>query len=234
MPNFTHRNEQIFAMSVKSQLERVRATLPEGVTLVAVSKTHPIEAIEEAYAAGQRIFGESRPQELRAKYEALPHDIEWHLIGHLQTNKVKYIAPFVAMIHSVDSERLAEAIQAQAAKCNRTIDVLLEIHVAEEASKSGWAIEELRAAVASGLFERLTNVRVRGVMGIATNTDDEARVVADFAQLAAYKAEFATYFGEQFDTLSMGMSDDYPAAIAAGSTMVRIGSTIFGARDYSK
>ncbi|MBP3612941.1 MAG: YggS family pyridoxal phosphate-dependent enzyme [Rikenellaceae bacterium] len=221
-------------MSVKSQLERVRATLPEGVTLVAVSKTHPIEAIAEAYEAGQRVFGESRPQELRAKYEALPHDIEWHMIGHLQTNKIKYIAPFVAMIHSVDSERLAEAIQVQAAKCNRTIDVLLEIHVAEEESKSGWAIEELRAVVASGLFERLPNVRVRGVMGIATNTDDEARIAADFAQLAAYKAEFAAHFGEQFDTLSMGMSDDYPAAIAAGSTMVRIGSTIFGARDYSK
>ncbi|MBQ9146575.1 MAG: YggS family pyridoxal phosphate-dependent enzyme [Rikenellaceae bacterium] len=221
-------------MSVKSQLERVRATLPEGVTLVAVSKTHPIEAIAEAYEAGQRVFGESRPQELRAKYEALPHDIEWHMIGHLQTNKIKYIAPFVAMIHSVDSERLAEAIQVQAAKCNRTIDVLLEIHVAEEESKSGWAIEELRAAVASGLFERLPNVRVRGVMGIATNTDDEARIAADFAQLAAYKAEFEAHFGEQFDTLSMGMSDDYPAAIAAGSTMVRIGSTIFGARDYSK
>lgn len=221
-------------MSVKSQLERVRATLPEGVTLVAVSKTHPIEAIAEAYEAGQRVFGESRPQELRAKYEALPHDIEWHMIGHLQTNKIKYIAPFVAMIHSVDSERLAEAIQVQAAKCNRTIDVLLEIHVAEEESKSGWAIEELRATVASGLFERLPNVRVRGVMGIATNTDDEARIAADFAQLAAYKAEFTTYFGEQFDTLSMGMSDDYSAAIAAGSTMVRIGSTIFGARDYSK
>lgn len=221
-------------MSVKSQLERVRATLPEGVTLVAVSKTHPIEAIAEAYEAGQRVFGESRPQELRAKYEALPQDIEWHMIGHLQTNKIKYIAPFVAMIHSVDSERLAEAIQVQAAKCNRTIDVLLEIHVAEEESKSGWAIEELRAAVASGLFERLPNVRVRGVMGIATNTDDEARIAADFAQLAAYKAEFVAHFGERLDTLSMGMSDDYPAAIAAGSTMVRIGSTIFGARDYSK
>lgn len=221
-------------MSVKSQLERVRATLPKEVTLVAVSKTHPIEAIAEAYEAGQRVFGESRPQELRAKYEALPHDIEWHMIGHLQTNKIKYIVPFVAMIHSVDSERLAEAIQVQAAKCNRTIDVLLEIHVAEEESKSGWAIEELRAAVESGLFERLPNVRVRGVMGIATNTDDEARIAADFAQLAAYKAEFAAHFGEQFDTLSMGMSDDYPAAIAAGSTMVRIGSTIFGARDYSK
>lgn len=221
-------------MSVKSQLERVRATLPEGVTLVAVSKTHPIEAIAEAYEAGQRVFGESRPQELRAKYEALPHDIEWHMIGHLQTNKIKYIAPFVALIHSVDSERLAEAIQVQAAKCNRTIDVLLEIHVAAEESKSGWAIEDLRAAVASGVFEGLPNVRVRGVMGIATNTDDEARIAADFAQLNAYKEEFAPHFGEQFDTLSMGMSDDYPAAIAAGSTMVRIGSTIFGERDYSK
>ncbi len=221
-------------MSVKSQLECVRATLPEGVTLVAVSKTHPIEAIAEAYEAGQRVFGESRPQELRAKYEALPYDIEWHMIGHLQTNKIKYIAPFVALIHSVDSERLAEAIQVQAAKCNRTIDVLLEIHVAAEESKSGWTIKDLRAAVASGLFERLPNVRVRGVMGIATNTDDERRVAADFAQLNAYKEELALHFGEPFDTLSMGMSDDYPAAIAAGSTMVRIGSTIFGERDYSK
>ncbi|MBQ5371348.1 MAG: YggS family pyridoxal phosphate-dependent enzyme [Rikenellaceae bacterium] len=212
----------------------MRAALPEGVTLVAVSKTHPIEAIVEAYEAGQRVFGESRPQELRAKYEALPHDIEWHMIGHLQTNKIKYIAPFVAMIHSVDSERLAEAIQVQAAKCNRTIDVLLEIHVAEEESKSGWAIEDLRAAVASGLFERLPNVRVRGVMGIATNTDDMERIVSDFVQLRIYKEELAAHFGEQFDTLSMGMSDDYPTAIAAGSTMVRIGSTIFGERDYSK
>ncbi|MBR5825128.1 MAG: YggS family pyridoxal phosphate-dependent enzyme [Paludibacteraceae bacterium] len=221
-------------MSVKSQLERVRVTLPEGVTLVAVSKTHPVEAIAEAYEAGQRIFGESRPQELRAKYEALPRDIEWHMIGHLQTNKVKYIAPFVTLIHSVDSERLAEAIQVQAAKCGRTIDVLLEIHVAAEESKSGWAIDDLRTAVASGLFERLPNVRVRGVMGIATNTDDMERVSADFVQLRIYKEELAPYFGEQFDTLSMGMSDDYPTAIAAGSTMVRIGSTIFGARGYSK
>ena len=221
-------------MSVKSQLERVRATLPEGITLVAVSKTHPVEAIAEAYEAGQRVFGESRPQELRAKYEALPRDIEWHMIGHLQTNKIKYIVPFVSLIHSVDSERLAEAIQVQAAKCNRTIDVLLEIHVAEEESKSGWAIEDLRAAVASGLFERLPNVRVRGVMGIATNTDDMERVSADFVKLRIYKEELAAYFGEQFDTLSMGMSDDYPTAIAAGSTMVRIGSTIFGERDYSK
>ena len=204
-------------MSVKSQLERVRVTLPEGVTLVAVSKTHPIEAIKEAYEGLKKI-----EQEL------------YDMIGHLQTNKIKYIAPFVAMIHSVDSERLAEAIQVQAAKCNRTIDVLLEIHVAEEESKSGWAIEDLRAAVASGLFERLPNVRVRGVMGIATNTDDAERIVSDFVQLRIYKEELAAHFGEQFDTLSMGMSDDYPAAIAAGSTMVRIGSTIFGERDYSK
>lgn len=221
-------------MSVKSQLERVRVTLPEGVTLVAVSKTHPVEAIAEAYDAGQRVFGESRPQELRVKYEALPHDIEWHMIGHLQTNKVKYIASFVTLIHSVDSERLAEVIQAQAAKYGRTIDVLLEIHVAAEESKSGWAIDDLRAVVASGLFERLPNVRVRGVMGIATNTDDMERVSADFVQLRIYKEELAAHFGEQFDTLSMGMSDDYPTAIAAGSTMVRIGSTIFGERDYSK
>ena len=221
-------------MSIAAQIASLRRQLPEGVTLVAVSKFHPVEALREAYDAGQRIFGESRPQEMCAKQAAMPADVEWHMIGHLQTNKVKYIAPFVSLIHSVDSERLAEAIQVQAAKCNRTIDVLLEIHVAEEESKSGWVIEELRAAVASGLFERLPNVRVRGVMGIATNTDDEARIAADFAQLAAYKAEFAAHFGEQFDTLSMGMSDDYPAAIAAGSTMVRIGSTIFGARDYSK
>ena len=219
-------------MSVKSQLERVRATLPEYVTLVAVSKTHPVEAIAEAYEAGQRIFGESRPQELRAKYEALPRDIEWHMIGHLQTNKVKYIAPFVTLIHSVDSERLAEAIQVQAAKCGRTIDVLLEIHVAAEESKSGWAIDDLRTAVASGLFERLPNVRVRGVMGIATNTDDMERVSADFVQLRIYKEELAPYFGEQFDTLSMGMSDDYPIAVQCGSTMVRVGSSIFGQRVY--
>ena len=157
-----------------------------------------------------------------------------HEIGNLQRNKVKYIIERASLIHSLDSLSLAEEIERQAAKCNRVIDCLLEIHVTAEESKSGWAIEDLRAAVASGLFERLPNVRVRGVMGIATNTDDEQRVAADFAQLHAYKEELALHFGEHFDTLSMGMSDDYPAAIAAGSTMVRIGSTIFGERDYSK
>lgn len=221
-------------MSVASQLLSVRESLPEGVTLVAVSKTHPIEAIAEAYEAGQRIFGESRPQELAAKYAALPHDIEWHMIGHLQTNKVKYIAPFVALIHSLDSARLAESIQREAAKCGRTIDVLLEIHVAAEQTKSGWDIDELRTTVASGFFDGLPDVRVRGVMGIATNTDDERRIADDFARLKSYMEEFRPIFGESFDTLSMGMSHDYPAAVAAGATMVRVGSLIFGERDYSK
>lgn len=219
---------------VTSQLTLVRESLPEGVTLVAVSKTHPAELIREAYDAGQRVFGESRPQELREKYEALPRDIEWHMIGHLQTNKVKYIAPFVALIHSVDSARLVEAIQMQAAKCGRVIDILLEIHVAEEETKSGWAPDELRAYLAGEPFAQLPNVRVRGVMGIATNTDDEAVVRRDFETLKGLFEELRPRFGEAFDTLSMGMSHDYRLAVACGATMVRVGSLIFGERDYSK
>ena len=221
-------------MSVAKQIEAVRATLKAGVELIAVSKTHPVEAIREAYEVGQRCFGESRPQELKAKYEALPKDIRWHMIGHLQTNKVKYIAPFVAMIESVDSERLCEAIEQQAAKCDRVIDCLLEIHVAQEESKTGWAWEELRAYVASGAFSAFPHLRVRGVMGIASNTEDEALIRRDFEALKAAFEELKPAFGEAFDTLSMGMSDDYPIAIACGSTSVRVGSLIFGARDYSK
>ena len=220
------------AMSIESQIKRFQGELPEGVKLLAVSKFHPVEAIVEAYEAGQRAFGESRPQELKQKYEVLPHDIEWHMIGHLQTNKVKYIAPFVHLIESLDSERLAEEIERQAAKCNRVIDCLLEIHVTNENSKSGWDYAELLAFVQSGGFERLPHIRVRGVMGMATFTDDEAVVRADFERLAACKAELAEYFGEEFDTLSMGMSDDYRLAIEYGSTEVRIGSTIFGERVY--
>ncbi len=219
-------------MSVAKQIEAVRATLKTGVELVAVSKTHPVEAIREAYEAGQRTFGESRPQELKSKYEALPKDIRWHMIGHLQTNKVKYIAPFVAMIESVDSERLCEAIEQQAAKCDRVIDCLLEIHVAQEESKTGWDMEELRAYVASGAFSAFPHIRVRGVMGIASNTEDEALIRRDFEALKAAFEELKPAFGEAFDTLSMGMSDDYPIAIACGSTSVRVGSLIFGARDY--
>ena len=219
-------------MSVENQIKRLHAALPEGVKLLAVSKFHPVEAIKEAYAAGQRAFGESRPQELKQKYELLPHDIEWHMIGHLQTNKVKYIAPFVHLIESLDSERLAEEIERQAAKCNRVIDCLLEIHVTEEESKSGWDYAELLAFVKRGGFASLPHIHLRGVMGMATFTDDESVVRADFERLAACKKELAEYFGDEFDTLSMGMSDDYPIAIEYGSTEVRIGSTIFGVREY--
>ena len=220
------------AMSIESQIKRFQGELPEGVKLLAVSKFHPVEAIVEAYEAGQRAFGESRPQELKQKYEVLPHDIEWHMIGHLQTNKVKYIAPFVHLIESLDSERLAEEIERQAAKCNRVIDCLLEIHVTNEDSKSGWDYAELLEFVRRGGFKALPHIRLRGVMGMATFTDDEAVVCADFERLAACKAELAEYFGEEFDTLSMGMSDDYRLAIEYGSTEVRIGSTIFGERAY--
>lgn len=219
-------------MSIKSEIERLRGELPEGVKLLAVSKFHPVEALQEAYDAGQRAFGESRPQELKQKQAVLPKDIEWHMIGHLQTNKIKYIAPYVYLIESLDSERLAEAIDKEAAKCGRTIDCLLEIHITAEESKSGWDYAELLAFVREGGFERLPNIRVRGVMGMATFTDDESVVRADFQRLAACKAELAQYFGDEFDTLSMGMSDDYPIAIEYGSTEVRIGSTIFGVREY--
>ena len=193
-------------MSIACQLSFVRSTLPEDVTLVAVSKTHPVEAIREAYDAGHRVFGESRPQELREKYEALPQDIEWHMIGHLQTNKIKYIAPFVSLIHSVDSARLAEAIQREAAKCGRTIEILLE----------------------------MPNICVRGVMGIATNTDDGEVIRRDFTELKRCFDLLQPYFGARFNVLSMGMSHDYPFAVECGSNMVRVGSLIFGERDYAK
>lgn len=219
-------------MSIKSEIIRLRESLPEGVRLLAVSKFHPVEALQQAYDAGQRAFGESRPQELKAKREVMPDDIEWVMIGHLQTNKVKYIAPFVSLIESLDSERLAEEINRQAEKCGRTIDCLLEIHVTSEQTKSGWDYEELLNFVQSGGFDRYPNIRLRGVMGMATFTDDEQVVRADFERLAECKAELAKYFGSEFDMLSMGMSDDYPIALEYGSTEVRIGSTIFGAREY--
>ena len=219
-------------MSIKTEIERLRSELPEGVKLLAVSKFHPIEALEQAYQAGQRAFGESRPQELKLKAEVLPRDIEWHMIGHLQTNKVKYIAPFVSLIESLDSERLAAEINRQAEKCGRVIDCLLEIHVTDEESKSGWAYDDLLTFVREGGFAAYPNIRIRGVMGMATFTDEESVVRHDFERLATCKAELAEYFGEEFDTLSMGMSDDYRLALEYGTTEVRIGSTIFGAREY--
>ena len=220
--------------SIACQLSFVRQTLPENVTLIAVSKTHPAEAVREAYDAGHRIFGESRPQELREKYEALPKDIEWHMVGHLQTNKIKYIAPFVALIHSVDSARLAEAIQREAAKCGRTLEILLEIHVAREETKTGWNIDELKNYIGSAPFARMPDVCVRGVMGIATNTDDGGVIRRDFNELKRCFDLLQPYFGPRFNTLSMGMSHDYPLAVECGSTMVRVGSLIFGERDYTK
>lgn len=219
-------------MKLSERLHKILDTLSAGVKLVAVSKFHPAERIMEAYDAGQRIFGESRPQEMAAKAASLPKDIEWHMIGHLQTNKVKMIAPFVAMISSVDSERLVEEIERQAAKHNRQIDILLEVHVADEQTKSGWSPEELRSYLATGHLEQMQHIRVRGVMTIATNSDDESIVRRDFQHIRDIFEELKPRFGESFDTLSIGMSDDYPIAMEYGSTMVRIGTAIFGQREY--
>ena len=219
-------------MSIREKIEAIKASLPTGVRLLAVSKFHPAEAIMEAYDAGQRAFGESRPQELKTKYEALPKDIEWHMIGHLQTNKVKYIVPFVSLIESLDSERLALEIERQAERCDRVVDCLVEIHLTAEDTKSGWEYDALWEFVRAGGFESLPHIRVRGVMGMATLTDDEAVVRGDFQRLKVCFEELKAYFGESFDTLSMGMSDDYPIALEYGSTEVRIGSTIFGYREY--
>ncbi len=218
-------------MSIKSEIVRLHQELPEGVTLVAVSKFHPVEALREAYDAGQRVFGESRPQEMCAKREQMPSDVEWHMIGHLQTNKVKYIAPFVALIHSVDSERLAEEIERQATRFGRTIDVLFEIHLAEEESKSGWDVEEFTAWVESADFAtRLPHLRPRGLMTIGTLTEDIELNKREFVRLRELFDTLRPKFGAEFDTLSMGMTSDYHEAIECGSTMVRIGSMIFGER----
>lgn len=219
-------------MSVKDKILLLRSSLPQSVKLVAVSKFHPSEAILEAYNAGQRLFGESRVQELVAKYNTLPKDIEWHMIGHLQTNKVRAIAPFISLIESVDSVRLLECINREAERCGRVIDCLLEVHITDEDSKSGWDIDLLRTYLRSGAINALKNISIRGIMGMATFTEDEAVIRADFERLAAIKHEFEPLFGEQFDILSMGMSDDYPIAIECGSTQVRVGSSIFGARQY--
>ena len=217
-------------MAIGAKISELHASLPQRVKLVAVSKFHPVEALMEAYEAGQRIFGESRVQELLVKHEALPKDIEWQMIGHLQTNKVRQIVPFISLIQSVDSIRLAECINREAERIGRVVDILLEIHVAQEESKTGWKYEELVEYLHSEAFSALRNIRVRGVMGMATNTDDEQIIRTDFEQLAKHFNDLKNLFGEEFDTLSMGMSDDYRLAIECGSTMVRIGSSIFGMR----
>ena len=217
-------------MAIGAKIRELHASLPQGVKLVAVSKFHPVDALMEAYEAGQRIFGESRVQELLVKHEALPKDIEWQMIGHLQTNKVRQIVPFISLVQSVDSVRLTECINREAERIGRVVDILLEIHIAQEESKTGWQYDELVEYLRSESFSQLKNIRVRGVMGMATNTDDEQIIRADFEQLAKHYNDLKRLFGEDFDTLSMGMSDDYELAIACGSTMVRIGSSIFGER----
>ncbi|MFI3286288.1 MAG: YggS family pyridoxal phosphate-dependent enzyme [Rikenellaceae bacterium] len=220
-------------MSISKKIDEIRGSLGSGVQLVAVSKTFPTEAVAEAYATGQRQFGESRPQELKAKWEALPKDIEWHMIGHLQTNKVRMILPIVSLIESLNSRRLAETIEREAARIERTVDCLLEIQLSDEESKTGWDWSDLREFIEGGAFESMPHIRLRGVMGIATYSDSEAIVEADFRRLRSYFEELRKRFGGEFDTVSMGMSSDYKLAMECGSTSVRVGSYIFGGRSYA-
>ncbi len=222
-------------MDIQANLKEVLDQLPEGVRLVAVSKFHPNEAIEEAYKVGQRIFGESREQELSTKYETLPKDIEWHFIGHLQTNKVKYIAPYIAMIHAVDSYKLLAEIDKQAAKYNRVIPCLLEIHIAQEESKYGFTFDTCRQMLEEGGWKQLKHVCIAGVMGMGTNTDDEKEVEKEFRSLTDFfRSLKQDYFSQtdSFKEISMGMSHDYQIAIKCGTTLVRVGSKIFGERIY--
>jgi pyridoxal phosphate enzyme (YggS family) len=222
-------------MSIASEIQQITAALPQGVRLVAVSKYHPCEAIAQAYEAGQRVFGESKVQEMTAKHEALPKDIEWHFIGHLQTNKIKYMAPYVALIHGVDSFKLLAEIDRQAAKAGRIIPCLLQIHLAQEETKFGFSLEECRAMLQAGEWRNLTHVRLDGVMGMASNVDDEAQIRREFHTLRSFFEEVrAQYFAGEahFKEVSMGMSHDYPIALEEGATLVRIGSKIFGERVY--
>lgn len=209
--------------------------LPESVRLVAVSKTKPNEDILAAYNAGQRIFGENKVQDLTRKYEELPKDIEWHFIGHPQTNKVKYIAPFISLIHGVDSIKLLKEISKQAAKHNRVVKCLLQFHIAEEKSKFGLNEEEAFLLLDSEAFRALKNVEIVGVMGMATYTDDEQQVRNEFRELKNIFSKLKNrYFStsESFTEISMGMSGDYPLAVEEGSTLIRVGSKLFGARNY--
>ena len=220
---------------VKKNLQEVLATLPEHVRLVAISKYHPAEYLQAAYDEGQRIFGESHVQELQRKVEVMPKDICWHFIGHLQTNKVKYIAPYISMIEAVDSMKLMAEIQKQAAKNNRTIDVLLELHIAQEAPKHGLTPDDCRKMLDEGLWREMKNVRIRGLMMMASNTDDETQIRNEFMTAANFFDEVkARHFADApyFDQRSWGMSDDYPLAVECRSTMVRVGTRIFGPRVY--
>jgi hypothetical protein len=221
-------------MSIAQNLAFIKSTIPSPVTLIAVTKTHPIEKLMEVYAAGHKVFGENKVQELCDKYEVLPKDIEWHLIGHLQSNKVKYIAPFVALIHSVDSIKLLQEINKQAAKNNRVINCLLQIYIANEDTKFGLSFSEAKQLMESNEFKQLCNIKIVGLMGMATNTEDTNQIRREFKSLKTFfdslKNNSTANF--QLSILSMGMSSDYKMAIEEGSTMVRVGSSIFGERTY--
>ena len=223
-------------MSIAENIDLVKSNLPAQVQLIAVSKTKPANFLMEAYNHGQRAFGENKVQELIWKFEELPKDIEWHFIGHMQTNKVKYIAPFVHLIHGVDSFKLLKTIDAEAKKIDRVIPCLLQFHIAEEETKFGLSLDEATNMLASDEFYQLKNIQISGVMGMATYTDDENQIHKEFAHLKAIFDQLkSNHFADkpEFKEISMGMSGDYQIAVEEGSTMVRIGSTIFGERSYN-
>ena len=220
-------------MNIQKNLLHIKEQLPDDVTLVAVSKFHPKEELLQAYEAGQRVFGESHEQELAAKHEALPDDIKWHFIGHLQTNKVKYIVPYVSMIEAVDSLRLLREIEKQAAKHDRVVPVLLELHIAQEATKYGLTLDDCRTLLADGEWRSMEHVSIQGLMMMASFVDDEAQIRSEF--LTAFFDEVKRDFfadDDRFRIRSWGMSDDFPIAVECGSTMVRVGTSIFGPRVY--
>jgi PLP dependent protein len=224
-------------MNIKNNINYLRQNLPAGCTLVAVSKTQPVEAIEEAYAAGHRVFGENKVQELVPKYEALPTDISWHMIGHLQSNKVKYIAPFVDCIQSVDSLKLLQEIDKQARKNNRTINCLLQMFIASEETKFGFSEDEVSQLIESETLPSLKNVTITGLMGMATFTDDELKVRSEFRKLKSFFDDLKKRNlppNMRMTELSIGMSGDYRIAIEEGSTIVRVGTAIFGERNLQK
>ena len=219
-------------MNISKNLQHIKSLLPENVTLVAVSKTKPISDLEEAYKAGQRVFGENKIQEMVEKYDALPKDIQWHMIGHLQRNKVKYMAHFVSLIHGVDSFKTLKEIDKQAKKHNRVINCLLQAKIAKEETKFGLSFNEITAILASEEFSALKNISITGLMGMATFTDNKEQLKDEFSSLKNFFDSLKTG-NQKLKTISMGMSGDYKLAIENGSTMVRIGSSIFGSRNYN-
>lgn len=215
---------------IKDNLHEINSKLPSDVTLVAVSKFHPVERLMEAYNAGQRVFAESRPQELAAKVPQMPADVQWHFIGHLQTNKLKLVLPYVSLVQSVDSLHLLQAISTWAVANSRVIDVLLELHLGAEETKQGFSEDEILSLCHSERSEE--SIRIRGLMGMASNTEDRAQVEGEFARIEALYKRIKASGMEGFDTLSIGMSGDWPLAVQHGATMVRIGTDIFGPREY--